>query len=105
MLAWCVHLLSSFSLCVLSCDLSALSRSATILLGSGHDGQTLLSWLQSQQRDWLDSSTLSDLDSTVTAKELASNVEMLLALESDIEAVDRLWSGRRALDVAEIVVG
>lgn len=97
--------LSSFSMCALSCHLSALSRSATILLGNGNDGQSLLSWLQSQQRDWLSLSTLSDLDSTVTAKEVASNVEMLLALESDIEAADRLWSGRRALEVAETVVG
>lgn len=84
---------------------SALSRAASALLGDGNDGQALISWLETQERDWLSSSSLSCLDSTLTAKEVAMNVEMLLALEEDTAAADRIWSGRGALDVAELVVG
>lgn len=83
----------------------ALSRSARALLGEGNTGQALLSWLEKQERDWLNSGSLSALDSTLTAKEVATNVEMLLALEKDTEAADRVWSGSGVLDVAERVVG
>lgn len=84
---------------------SALSRSASLLLGDGNDGQALLSWLENQQRDWSEFGSLSAADSTITAKEVASNVEMLLALEQDTEAADKIWSGNGVLDVAELVVG
>ncbi|CAM9434901.1 unnamed protein product [Laminaria digitata] len=84
----------------------ALSRSAGILLGEGNDAEALLSWLETQERDWLSLSNTSDVDSTITAKEVVSNVEMLLALEEDTDAADRVWSGgSRILDVAELVVG
>lgn len=41
----------------------------------------------------------------VTAKEVAMNVEMLLAIEEDAEAGDRLFSGGGILSVAERAIG
>lgn len=84
---------------------SALSRSASALLGDGKEAQALLAWLDIQERDWLDSSSLSALDPTITAKDVVGNVEMLLALEEDTAAADRIWSGNGVLDVAELAVG
>ena len=85
---------------------SALWRSASILLGEGNDAQALLSWLETQERDRLSFTNLSAVDSTITAKEIVTNVEMLLALEEDTDAADRVWSGgSRVLNVAELVVG
>lgn len=83
---------------------SALSRAACILLGEGNDGPALLSWLEAQERDWLSLSNLAAVDPTITAKEVVTNIEMLLALEEDSDAADKVW-GSRALDVAELVVG
>ena len=85
---------------------TALSRSASILLGEGKDAQALLSWLETQERDWLSFANLSAVDSTITAKEVVANVEMLLALEEDTDAADRVWPGSsRVLNLAELVVG
>lgn len=53
----------------------------------------------------MSSKSISDLDSTVTAKEVATNIEMLLSLEEDTEFSDKMWSGRRAAETAELVVG
>lgn len=76
------------------------------MLGEGSKGEALLSWLENQERDWLGLGCLSALDSTLTAKEIATNVEMLLALEKDNQAADRIWNGSGVvLDVAERVVG
>lgn len=83
----------------------ALTRSASALLGDGSDAQALLSWVESQGCNSSNFSTLSDVESTVTAKELAANVEMLLALGEDTEAADRMWSGNGVLNVAESIVG
>lgn len=47
---------------------------------------------------------MSAVDPTITAKEVVTNIEMLLALEEDSDAADRVW-GSRALDVAELVIG
>ena len=74
------------------------------MLGEGNDGRAFLSWLETQERDWLSFSNLSAVDPTITAKEVVTNIEMLLALEEDSDAADRVW-GSRALDVAELVIG
>ena len=84
---------------------SALSLSATLLLGDGNDGQALLSWLEAQRREWLDFDSLSSVDPTITAKDVATNAEMLLAIEEDSDAADRVWSGSGVLGVCELVVG
>jgi len=75
------------------------------LLGDGSDGQALLSWLETQQRECLDFDSLSSVDSTITAKDVMTNAEMLLAIEEDSEAADRIWSGSGVLGVCELVVG
>lgn len=64
-----------------------------------------MAWLETQERDWLDFGCLSSVDPTLTAKDVATNVEMLLAIEEDSDAADRVWGGRGVLDVAELVVG
>lgn len=64
-----------------------------------------MAWLETQERDWLDFGSLSAVDSTITAKDVATNIEMLLAIEEDSDAADRVWAGRGVLDVAELVVG
>lgn len=87
------------------CLFLALSLSASLLLGDGNDGQALMSWLETQERDWLNFGSLSSVDSTITAKDVATNTEMLLAIEEDSDAADRLWSGSGVQDVAELVVG
>lgn len=65
-----------------------------------------MSWLHVQEHDWLNfSSSLSSVDSTITTKDVATNAEMLLAIEEDRDAADRLWSWSGVQDVAELVVG
>lgn len=65
-----------------------------------------MSWLETQERDWLNfGSSLSSVDPTITAKDVATNAEMLLAIEDDRNAADRLWSWSGVEDVAELVVG
>ena len=64
-----------------------------------------MAWLEAQERDWLDFCSLSSADSTITAKDVATNVEMLLAIEQDSDAADRVWGSRGVLDVAELIVG
>lgn len=83
----------------------ALSLSASLLLGGGKDGQALMAWLETQGCGFLDFGSLSSVDSTLTAKDVATNVEMLLAIEEDSDAADRVWGGRGVVDVAELVVG
>lgn len=99
----CLAHLASFVLCLFC---AALSLSASLLLGDGKDGQALMSWLETQERDWLNfGGCLSSVDSTITAKDVATNAEMLLAIEEDSHAADRLWSWSGVQDVAELVVG
>lgn len=64
-----------------------------------------MAWLETQGRGFLDFGSLSSVDSTLTAKDVATNVEMLLAIEEDSDAADRVWGGRGVVDVAELVVG
>lgn len=64
-----------------------------------------MAWLETQERDLLQFGSLSSMDSTITAKDVATNVEMLLAIEEDTDAADRVWSWSGVLDVAELVVG
>lgn len=84
---------------------SAFLLSASLLLGDGSDGEALMAWLETQQRDCLDFDSLSSVDSTITAKDVATNIEMLLAIEEDSDAADRIWGGGGVVDVAELVVG
>ncbi|CAM9883333.1 unnamed protein product [Hapterophycus canaliculatus] len=83
----------------------ALSLSASLLLGDGSDGQALMAWLETQENDLLHFGSLSSVDSAVTAKDVATNVEMLLAIEEDTAAADRVWSWSGVVDVAELIVG
>lgn len=72
----------------------------------GGDDQSLLSWLESHElSSRLQATSLSDLDSMVTAKEVAANVEQLLVLEQDVDAADRIWGGSDDISVAERAVG
>lgn len=80
----------------------ALSRAASALLGTDRDAVALVSWLESLQRQKLmRHCSLSDLDSIVTAEEVATNVEMLLAIENDTDAADCVFSWSSALSVAK----
>lgn len=99
-------LVTSLPLIASSFSLLALSRAASALLGNNHDGPALVSWLESlQQEKLLRHACLSNLDSMVTAEEVASNVEMLLAIEEDTDAADRLFSGSGVRTVAELAIG
>ncbi|CAM9355462.1 unnamed protein product [Ectocarpus fasciculatus] len=83
----------------------ALSLSASLFLGDGNDGPALLSWLEAQGREWLDFASLSSVDSTISAKDVATNIDMLLAIEEDTDAADRVWSAGGTADMAELIVG
>lgn len=64
-----------------------------------------MSWLEGQEREWLDFGSLSSVNSTITAKDVATNIDMLLAIEEDTDAADRVWSAGGTADVAELIVG
>lgn len=85
---------------------TALSRASVALLGEESDTEALLNWLERHHRNiLLGASSLSALDSDLTASEVVGNVEQLLALEKDTRAADRLWSGDDIRSVAERAVG
>lgn len=85
----------------------ALSGAANALLGGNDlDGSALVAWLESlQKQKLLPHASLSDLDSMVTPEEVSTNVEMLLAIEDDSDAADRLFSGSGVRAVAERAIG
>ncbi|CAM9314604.1 unnamed protein product [Ectocarpus sp. 4 AP-2014] len=83
----------------------ALSLSASLFLGDGNDGQALMSWLEAEERELLGFGSLSSVDSTITAKDVATNIDMLLAIEEDTDAADRVWSAGGTADMADLIVG